>query len=100
MGQKKKHITQKNIDRVRSLSYGLSSSLLLRSVLDSVPEAKGIVPSVIRITLEGIEADAEQTLNTMLNDLENEWKISKENKDGIESALAALSALEGINENE
>ena len=32
MSNKKKRTTQKNIDRVRSLSYGLNSSVILRSV--------------------------------------------------------------------
>jgi len=100
MGKGRKLITQGNIDRVRSLSYGLSSSVLLRSVLDSVPEAKDIVPPVIRVTLESVEVVAEQTLNTMLNDLENEWKISKENMDGVESALGVLSVFWGVQEDE
>jgi len=100
MDKKKNRIMQKNIDRVRSLSYGLSSAVLLRSVLNSLPEAKKIVPAILRLTLEGIESVAEQTLNTMLNDLDNEWKISTEAKKAIEAILGILLALGGAQGNE
>jgi len=96
MQRKKKRIIQKNIGRVRSLSYGLSSAVLLRSVLDSSPEAKKIIPSELKIALEGIEASAEQTLNTMLNDLDGDWTLPKDTTDGIETIISALSMLEGL----
>ena len=100
MDKEKNRIVQKNIDRVRSLSYGLSSVVLLRSVLNSLPEAKKIIPATMRLTLEGIESVAEQTLNTMLNDLDNEWKISIEAKKAIEAILGILPALGGAQGNE
>jgi len=69
-------IIQKNIDRVYSLIYGLNSTILLKSILNSSPKVKEILPAQIKITLEGIEALAEQNLNIMLVDLENEWKVT------------------------
>ena len=76
MRRKKKAITQKNIDRACLLTYGLNSSILLRGVLGSVPEAHGIIPAVIRTTLEGIETATDKSLTDMLNNLENEWKAT------------------------
>ncbi len=76
LGKKKNSTTQNNIDRVRLLSYGLNSSILLRGVLDATPVGEGIVPAQIKVALESIESEAEKTLNTMLNDLENEWKVN------------------------
>lgn len=98
--KKKKQIIQKNIDRVRLLSYGLNSSVILRNVLGLIPEEVQSVSSVLRITLEGIENAAEQSIRTMLDDLENEWKISKKTKKSIEGILPALSLLEGISDEE
>jgi hypothetical protein len=100
IGKKRNRILQKNIDRVRSLSYGLNSSILFRSVLGSLPETKNKMLGESRVTLEGLESVAEQTLNTMLNDLDNEWEITKENKEAIECMLGVLSALSGIQEDE
>lgn len=100
VGKKRNRILQKNIDRVRSLSYGLNSSILFRSVLGSLPESKGKLLAQFRVTLEGIESVAEQTLNTMLNDLDSEWEITKENKEAIECMLGVLSVLSGVQEDE
>ena len=72
--KKKNNILQKNINRVRSLTYGLNSHILLRSILDSIPEARENVPAEVRVMLESIETVLENVLNTMLNDLEREWK--------------------------
>lgn len=76
MGKKKKATTQTNIHRVSLLTYGLNSLIVLRGSLNSVPEAKGIMPAVIKITLEGIETATEKILTQMLDDLENEWKVT------------------------
>lgn len=75
--KKKGAIIQKNIDSVCSLSYGLNSSILVRSILSTNPKLKGLVPAEIRIAVEGIETATEKTLNTLLNDLDNEWKMTK-----------------------
>jgi len=72
---KKHSITQKNIDRTRTLSYGLNSSILLRGTVDALPNAQKIMPAIIKTTLESIESEAEKTLNTMVNDLDSEWKV-------------------------
>lgn len=76
MGRKKKATTQKNIHRVSVLTYGLNSSIILRGALNSVPEAKGVMPAVIKVTLESIETETEKILTQMLDDLENEWKVT------------------------
>ncbi len=98
MSRKKKRIVQGNIDRVRSLSYGLSSTELLRSILDSVSEAERRTSVKARVALEGVETIAERILNTALNDLENEWKISNETRKGVETILQVLSTIEGVPE--
>lgn len=73
MRKKKRNITQANIHRVSTLTYGLNSSILLRHTLNSVPEAKGIVLTTIRVTLESIETTTEEALTRLLNDLDKEW---------------------------
>lgn len=77
MRKRKKNIAQSNIDRIVSLSYGLNSSLLLKGILKSSPEVNRKMPPVIRITLEGTETTGEKILNAMLNDLEDEWRVTK-----------------------
>ena len=72
--KKKKAIIQKNINRVMALTYGFNSSIVLRGILDSLPDNKKRIPALVRIGLEGIEALGEQTLSQLLDDLESEWK--------------------------
>jgi hypothetical protein len=72
--RKKKSITQKNINRVLSLIYGLNSTIILRGVLDSISTDKMRIPALVRVGLEGVETLGEQILNQMLDDLEHEWK--------------------------
>ena len=84
MRKKKATIIQENIYRVYLLTYGLNSSILLRgilksipkTILNSMPKAKRKVLAVIRVTLESIETETEKVLTAMLNDLENEWKVT------------------------
>ena len=73
MRKKKRNITQENIHRVSLLTYGLNSSILLRHILNSVPETKRSVPTNLRITLESIETTTEKVLPRLLNDLDKEW---------------------------
>ncbi len=80
MRKRKKFITQSNIDRVISLSYGLASTILLRGILKSSPEANRTVPPVVRITLESTETRGEKVMTVMLDDLENEWKVNVDNE--------------------
>ena len=74
MNRKNKSITQKNINRVLSLIYGLNSTIILRGILDSISTDKMRIPALVRVGLEGTETLGEQTLNQMLDDLEHEWK--------------------------
>jgi len=76
MRKKERDITQRNIDRASSLTYGLNSSILLRYILDSIPGVKREVPTIIRVTLEGIETMTEKVLTKMLNDLDKERKVT------------------------
>jgi hypothetical protein len=76
MGKKEKDITQRNIDRVSSLTYGLNSSILLRHILNSIPEVKSRVPTIIRVALESTETITEKMLTKLLNDLDKEWKVT------------------------
>jgi len=90
MRKKKRDVTQGNVHRVSSLTYGLNSSILLRYILNSIPEAKRRVPTIIRVTLEGIETTTEKVLTKMLNDLDKEWKVTV-NFDALLPNLAGLS---------
>lgn len=96
-GDKNKKATiQSNIARVRDLSYGLNSSVILRGVLSHLPPERLKLLSVIIVNLEGIEKSMETTLNAMLDDLENEWKVKDEEIRGFEAILPTLSILEGL----
>jgi hypothetical protein len=92
MGKKKKAVTQKNINRVLELTYGLNCSILLKRILSPTPEAREFVPVEIRIALEGAETVGERVLNDMLNDLENEWKVNID-YDKVKIWFPLLSAL-------
>ncbi|OGO20712.1 MAG: hypothetical protein A2Z15_06340 [Chloroflexi bacterium RBG_16_50_11] len=74
--KKESAIFQKNIDRVNNLVYGMNSTILLKGVLNSSSKTKEILPAQVKVFLEGIETLVEQNLNMMLNDLENEWKVT------------------------
>lgn len=77
MTKKRKAITQKNINRVCALTYGLNSSILLRGVLRSLPKTNGKVNPNVRIVLiflEGIETLTDKFLTEALDNLENEWE--------------------------
>lgn len=50
--------------------------MLLKGVLNSSSKLREILPAQVKVTLESIETLAEQNLNIMLNDLENEWKVT------------------------
>jgi len=79
VSEEKNKIIQDNIDRVKDLSYGLNSFILLRSVLKSAPEQKQEkVPPETRIILESAEAISEKFLRIALDDLEKDWsKLGK-----------------------
>lgn len=72
--QKKNTIIQKNIDRLRSLTYGLNSSIVLREILRSIPQTTQPVRSVL-VVLEKTERIVERHLANGLKDIENEWKM-------------------------
>lgn len=98
--KKRRAITQENINRVCSLTYGLNSSILLRGVLRSAPKTNGIVHPAIRIvlvSLEGIETLIENSLTEMLDNLENEWKVkvdtAKFDTTQLQTLLSLLSTL-------
>jgi len=100
MTRKRRAITQENINRVCSLTYGLNSSILLRGVLRSAPKTNGIVHPAIRIvlvSLEGIETLIENSLTEMLDNLENEWKVkvdtAKFDTTQLQTLLSLLSTL-------
>jgi hypothetical protein len=76
VGKKRDAIIQKNINRVCSLTYGLNSSILLRGILRTAPKLTKLIPATIKTNLENIETATEKTLTSMLNDLENEWKVN------------------------
>ncbi len=97
-GKKRRRIIQRNIDRVLALSYGLSSSVVLRGVLTII--LKESIYSPMRAMLESIETAMEKSLNAMLDDLENEWTVSSAEIKGLESLLPTLSLLEGLLERE
>lgn len=69
-------IIQKNINRAVDLIYGLNSSIIIRSVLRSLPDEYLTIMTPIIIALQGIESQTEKTLNMMLNNLESEWRVT------------------------
>lgn len=94
--RKKRSITQKNIDRVLSLTYGLNSAIILRGVLDSISTGKTRIPAFVRIGLEGVEALGEKTSSQMLDNLEDKWKPAlnlAELPDVISKLSTALSTV-------
>lgn len=94
--KERKAITQKNINRVRALTYGLNSSIILRGVLRSAPKTNGMVHPAIRIVLvglEGIEALVENSLAEMLDNLENEWEVNIDTTQVDTSQLQVLFEL-------
>ncbi len=72
--KKKKQTIQNNIERTKAFSYGMNSHILLRKAINDTPELVGTAPAELRMVLENIENSTEIVLNTILNDLENEWK--------------------------
>lgn len=94
--KERKAITQKNINRVRALTYGLNSSIILRGVLRSAPKTNGMVHPAIRIVLvglESIEALVENSLAEMLDNLENEWEVNIDTTQVDTSQLQVLFEL-------
>lgn len=98
--KKKRTIIQDNVARVRDISYGLNSSVILRGVLTYLPSERLQLLSMVVINLEGIEKSMETTLSAMLNDLENEWKVKDEEIRSFEAILPALAFLEGLSKYE
>jgi len=72
--KKKMNVVQNNIDRVRSVTYGMNSHIILRKVFNDTPEIKGKISIEFRSVLENIEMATETVLSAMANDLESEWK--------------------------
>lgn len=75
VSKRKNRIIQSNIDRTSTLIYGSNSYIVLRGIF-RLAKGKKIVPTELIVTMEGMEFAIEKTLNTMLNDLENEWKVT------------------------
>lgn len=97
IGRKRKRIVKENVKRLRLFSYGINSSVLLRSVLDSSLSTKAIMPTEIKVVMESIETVGEQNFTNVLDELDTEWsKISKKTKSEIESMITALSSLESL----
>lgn len=70
----KKKIIQTNINRIRDLSFGLSSSIILRGILNSIPKKQIRIPVQVRVGLENTETLTEKTLNDMLDNIDSRWK--------------------------
>ncbi len=70
LGKKKKVLTQKNIRRVKLLTYGLNSTILFRHIYRSVPKVQEVVPIKFSMMLEGVERVGEKLLAEMLNNLD------------------------------
>lgn len=73
--KKKRPLIEKNIDRICALTYGVNSSIIFREVVKALPEAKS-VPREIMVALESMESVMRKLLPKMLNDLDNEWKVT------------------------
>ena len=71
--EKKRRLVEKNIDRVRVLTYGVHSSRVFRQVLKAIPEAKAL-PRESMVILESMEAAMGRILPKMLATLDVEWK--------------------------
>ena len=80
--RKKRDIIEKNIDRVRALTYGVNSSRVFREVIKSIPEAKNL-PRYIMVRLESMEAAMQRLLPKMLRTLDTEWKKVEVKIDGM-----------------
>ena len=90
-GKGKRKIVQTNIQRINSLTYSLNSSILLRGVLRTSQSIRKRIPAEIRNILEGVERETEKILVTMLDDLENEWKVTV-NSGKLEKVLEIIHA--------
>jgi len=82
MRKKKKAVVRENTYRVSALTYGLNSSILLRGILQAVPEGaiseeQRVKLVEIRIALEDIEPKGEKVLDLMLDNLDNVRWFSK-----------------------
>jgi len=80
--KRERDIVEKNIDRVRALTYGVNSSRVFREVLKSIPEARNL-PRYIMVRLESMEAAMQRLLPKMLRTLDSEWKKMEVNIDGM-----------------
>lgn len=84
---------QTNIDRVRSLSYGLNSCILLRGILHSAPELREQIPAIVRVTLESVETIAEKVLSEMVNNLEGKQK-AKPTQEQIQDMIEKVTKMQ------
>lgn len=71
---KKKHTIQENIDRLRSLIYGLNSAIILRNILKPLSESASLPIRIILITFEGIESICEKNLSHGLDNIDKKWE--------------------------
>ena len=84
LDKKGRVLTQKNIRKVKLLTYGLNSVILFRQIYRSVPKFQEVVPLQFSMMLEGVERVAEKLLAEMLNNLDVDWqKIIKIDFDEI-----------------
>lgn len=79
---KSEAIIEKNVDRVRALTYGINSSRVFREIIKSNPEAKNL-PTEIMVKLESMEAAMQRLLPKMLRTLDSEWKKVEVRIDGM-----------------
>jgi hypothetical protein len=81
--KRKKALIQTNIKRIRALTYGLNSSIIVRGILKSLSaKAESVnksqwVDSVLQIVLVGLERIENQLANSLaegLDSIDEEWK--------------------------
>ncbi|MBI4188900.1 MAG: hypothetical protein HY529_06805 [Chloroflexi bacterium] len=70
----KKEIVRKNINRIKVISYGLNSAIVVRSIIRHLPNNDNVAATRIGVYIEGLENEGAKILNQMLDQLDLEWK--------------------------
>ncbi len=68
--ERKRRIIQDNIHKVRVLSYGINSTIILRNRLEGIPDIKNNIPVETLNHLQGAEIKAERIVNSILDNIE------------------------------
>ncbi|MBI4180510.1 MAG: hypothetical protein HY528_01100 [Chloroflexi bacterium] len=74
VNKKKREIIRKNINRIKAISYGLNSAVVLRSIIRNLSVSDKQISMRIGIYLEGLENTGATMINQMLEQLDVEWQ--------------------------